>query len=113
MSHYPTLNAMGVTSLEQISRYTLQHDNGSDELKIYYRRPDDSPLPHSKKFRFGVTQGESTATLLAAVDELNRLTRVGSSAKPTRAQLADELAQLEQVLIAKMGELKRQLEAWG
>lgn len=52
MSEFPTLNKMGITSVDQIDRYTLRHQGDTDVLKIYYKRPKGSLLSRSKKFSF-------------------------------------------------------------
>lgn len=116
MPHYPALAAMGVTSIAQISRYTLQSTPTGDELKLYYNRPPESPLPRSKKFHFNGARKPGAAggseLLRDAIDELNRLTRTGVNPTLCRQQLADELLHLEQVMLAKMSELRRQLADW-
>jgi hypothetical protein len=116
---------MGVTRFDQISRYTLHSAGNEDELKIYYRRPDDSTLPKSKKFQFPrlgngpdastSTNGSATdSALLQAVTELNALTSNGNGKGSAQARqlLASELEQLEQVMMAKVGELRRRLADW-
>ena len=50
---YPSLTEMGITSPEDISRYSLQKSNNVDILRIVYKRQKGSFLPTSKKFRFG------------------------------------------------------------
>lgn len=107
MSLHPTLSSMGITSINQITRYTLHSEGAEDILKIYYSRPEGSPLPRTKKFQF---RGESV--LLQAVSELNSLTSNTQNTEHSRQQLATELDQLQQVMLAKMNELKRQLESW-
>ena len=52
MSDYPTLNKMGIKSVERVVKYTLRHQGDTDVLKIYYKRPKGSLLSRSKKFTF-------------------------------------------------------------
>lgn len=115
MSNFPTLTSMGVTSFDQISRYTLHSDSGEEVLKIYYQRPDECSLPRAKKFQFATHDNaglSSVSVLTEAVSELNALTGNGFDSDHKRTQLVTELDQLEQVMLAKMGELRRRLEHW-
>ncbi|MEH6825802.1 MAG: DUF3461 family protein [Motiliproteus sp.] len=116
MSLFPTLTSMGVTSFDQISRYTLHSADAEESLKIYYQRPDTSPLPRTKNFKFPRTDNgsgsTSSARLLQAVTELNGLTSSNGNPERNRQQLVDELEQLEQVMLAKTGELRRRLADW-
>ncbi len=118
MSLFPTLTSMGVTSFDQISRYTLHSADAEESLKIYYLRPDTSPLPRTKNFKFPRTHdgsgSSSSALLLQAVSELNGLTSNNNNNNPerNRQQLVNELEQLEQVMLAKTGELRRRLADW-
>ncbi|MEH6443602.1 MAG: DUF3461 family protein [Oceanospirillaceae bacterium] len=52
MSQYPTLESMGVTSVEDVIKYTIRHESDTDVLKIYYKRAKGSFLSRSKKFSF-------------------------------------------------------------
>ena len=116
MSLFPTLTAMGVSSFDQISRYTLHTEDGDEILKIYYQRPDDCALPRTKKFQHprsnSTNQTSQPSILLNAVCELNSLTRNCNTPKQQRQQLASELLQLEQVMQAKMNELRQRLDHW-
>ena len=42
MSKFPTLTKMGITSIDSIDKYTVQHQGEVDVLKIYYKRPKGS-----------------------------------------------------------------------
>ena len=53
MADYPALTQMGISNPSQISRYSLQHINNVDILRIVYKRQKGSLLPVSKKFKFG------------------------------------------------------------
>ncbi|WP_165840088.1 DUF3461 family protein [Motiliproteus coralliicola] len=111
MTRYPTLTAMGVEDHDQIDRYTLL-PNGNKEtvLKVYFSRPDESALPDSKKFVFRQAEGEER--LQQALVELNQLSRPPQSQQQTRLQLENELLQFEQVMQAKLSELRQQLQNW-
>ncbi|WP_421870397.1 DUF3461 family protein [Motiliproteus sp.] len=111
MTRYPTLSAMGVTDPKQIERYTLlPNANNETILKVYFNRPDESALPDSKKFVFRQTEGEER--LQQALVELNQLARSPMSQQQIRLQLENELLQLEQVMQAKLGELRQRLQNW-
>ena len=84
MSLFPTLTAMGITSLDQVARYTVKPNEGADELTIYFRRSENSFLPQSTEFRFTTPGKHSTAesdrpaidsVLLSAISELDKLAR--------------------------------------
>ncbi|MEH6470635.1 MAG: DUF3461 family protein [Halopseudomonas sp.] len=111
MSLLPTLTSMGITRFDQISRYTLYNDGAEEVLKIYYQRPEGSPLPRTKKFQF--TQANSSSELLLqAVNELNTLASGDKGIDQNKQILTTELDQFEQVMVAKMDELRRRLEQW-
>ncbi|MFT5720999.1 MAG: Ser/Thr protein kinase RdoA (MazF antagonist) [Motiliproteus sp.] len=116
MSLFPTLTAMGVSSFEQISRYSLHTEGGEEILKIYYQRPNDSALPRTKKFQQPVPESNGQTTrpsrLFDAASELNALTKNRNTPQQQRQQLAQELEQLEQVMQSKLSELRRRLEHW-
>ncbi len=121
MTLFPTLTAMGVTSLDEISRYTLHTRGEQDELKIYYDRAEDSIQPHSKKFHFsrpeadtGDEQGGAVSpALLNAIGELNNLTKRHQRPKgEVQQELLAELNRFESVVAAKIDELKRNLDGW-
>ena len=127
MSEYPTLNKMGVTSVENLDKYTLRYQGNTDVLKIYYKRPKGSFLPHTKKFSF--IRGRSAIPLEArnskafenmdnfspqlvlALKELKRLDakrKETDSIDPKQKFLSD-LDHLEKVMSAKMDEIRRQI----
>ncbi len=107
MSAHPILCSMGITSIEQISRYSIHSECDAQVLKIYYQRPEGSPLPRTKKFQFN-----ENSQLSGAIKELDSLIPETQNAESSREQLADELEQLQQVMTAKMSELRRQLKNW-
>lgn len=77
MSLLPTLSSMGITSFDQISRYTLHQDGAEEILKIYYQRPEGSLRPLTKKFQFTQTH-ISSELMRQAVNELITLARYDS-----------------------------------
>lgn len=122
---YPTLESMGITSTDDIEKYTLRYENGLDVLKVYYRREKGSLLPKSKKFKFG----RSTKTILAdggqqtykqvkepslvvlrAVEELGQIVGKHDESKATKEDLVRELEHLEKVVNNKISELKEKIE---
>lgn len=111
MTRYPTLSAMGVADHDQIERYTLlPTTNNETVLKVYFKRPAESALPDSKKFVFRPTDDEKRLEL--ALAELNALARPPQSQKQVCLELENELLQLEQVMQAKLSELRQQLKNW-
>ncbi|MEH6651765.1 MAG: DUF3461 family protein [Motiliproteus sp.] len=115
MSRFATLTAMGVSSFDQISRYTLHSAGGAEILKIYYQRPDDSVLPRTKKFQIPLLDGGGgrSQVLIDAIAELDTLAGSQIAPEQARQQLSSELDELKQVMLAKMTELQHRLEHWG
>ncbi len=109
MSLYPTLTQMGVTSFDQIDRYSVDRRVDNKIIKIYYQRPSDSNLPKSKKFQFDQTD---PTRLEQAITELNSLTGGKTDSRQRQQQLGHELQQLEQVMTSKLDELRQQLRTW-
>lgn len=128
MSNYPTLKKMGITSVDQIERYTLRHQGNTDVLKIYYKRPKGSLLSRSKKFSF--LRGRSSLPLevqyskafdqmakispqlLQALEELKQLDAQRNETDPLdpKARFLSDLDHLERVMNDKISDIRRQLE---
>ena len=124
MSQYPTLAAMGVTSLEDVVKYTLRHQGDADVLKVYYKRAKGSFLARSKKFSFvrgrrsipiesrGSIGFESISDispqLTLALNELDKLKAQLSRVEPQdpKAQLEEHLAHLDKVVNEKLKEMQ-------
>ena len=123
---YPTLQSMGITSIQGIEKFTLRFEGGHDVLKIYYRREKGSLLPKSKKFKFG----RSTKTVLAdggqqtyrqvqepslivlrAMEELEKIVGRKHDVKVTKDDLVQELEHLEKVVNSKINEIKEKISA--
>jgi len=123
---YPTLQSMGITSIQDIEKFTLRFEGGHDVLKIYYRREKGSLLPKSKKFKFG----RSTKTVLAdggqqtyrqvqepslivlrAMEELELIVGRQHEVKVTKDDLVKELEHLEKVVNSKINEIKDKIAA--
>ncbi|MGB1011402.1 MAG: DUF3461 family protein [Thiolinea sp.] len=107
----PTLEAMGVTSLQEIERYSLQTIDDVDILRIVYKRKKGSLLPNSKKYRFGrygntmvTDSGSSTVEsvrevspeLTKAVVELDSIVNRSLARKEQIEVIFDELRRLEE-----------------
>ncbi len=123
---YPTLAEMGVSSFDDITKYTMRQEGGYDILKVYYKREKGSFLPRSKKFRFGrstrtvmVDSGrqqwqevsEISPFLLRAITELNKLAEEEKIGGNSKEDLAKEVLHLERVMSEKMAEIRAKLEA--
>lgn len=122
---YQTLESMGVTSFDDIEKFTLRYENGYDVLKVYYRREKGSLLPKSKKFKFGrstktvLADGgqqtyrqvqEPSLVVLRAVEELGKIVGKQKEDKISKAELVEELVHLEKVMSSKIAELKEKIE---
>lgn len=107
----PTLESMGVTSLQEIERYSLQTTNNTDVLRIVYKRKKGSLLPSSKKYRFGrsehthVTDSGTSATenvsdispyLSKAITELDVIVSRKFSTKERLEVILDEIDRFEE-----------------
>ncbi|OUS30060.1 hypothetical protein A9R01_12500 ['Osedax' symbiont bacterium Rs2_46_30_T18] len=124
MSQYPTLASMGVTSLEDVVKYTLRHQGDADVLKIYYKRAKGSFLPRSKKFSFvrgrrsipiesrGSTGFESISDispqLTLALKELDQIEAKLNQVDPgdPKQQLEAHMAHLDKVVNEKLKEMQ-------
>ncbi|MGR0278239.1 DUF3461 family protein [Marinomonas dokdonensis] len=123
---YPTLESMGITSIQDIEKFTLRYEGGHDVLKVYYRREKGSLLPKSKKFKFG----RSTKTVLAdggqqtyrqvqepslivlrATEELSKIVGKQAEDKVSKEELIVELEHLEKVMSSKIKEIKEKINA--
>ncbi|MCB5161216.1 DUF3461 family protein [Marinomonas algarum] len=123
---YPTLESMGITSLNDIEKFTLRYEGGHDVLKIYYRREKGSLLPKSKKFKFGrssktvLADGgqqtyrqvqEPSLIVLRAMEELEDIVGKQHEAQVTKDDLIKELEHLEKVVNSKISEIKQKIDA--
>ncbi len=128
MSDYPTLDEMGIHSINELSHFTVRREHRADVLKVYYHRAKGSLLARSKKFTFVRPAGtvlshyrglsgwdelqNSSPRLQAAIAELERVVqpRQQKALSPKEKILAD-LDHLEKVMQAKIDELRRQVQA--
>jgi hypothetical protein len=121
---YQTLESMGITSFDDIEKFTLRYEDGFDVLKVYYRREKGSLLPKSKKFKFGratktvLTDGgqqtyrqvqEPSLVVLRAVEELGTIVGKQHEDKVSKDELIKELEHLEKVVTSKITELKAKI----
>jgi len=115
---------MGVTSLEDVVKYTLRHQGDADVLKIYYKRAKGSFLPRSKKFSFvrgrrsipiesrGSTGFESISDispqLTLALKELDQIEAKLNQVDPgdPKQQLEAHMAHLDKVVNEKLKEMQ-------
>lgn len=123
MSEFNTLQSMGLTDIESISHYNLSSKDNQDILKVYFSRPEGSPLPDSSSFCFDINKvvaadseaaaqqknhAGSDPVLLAAVEELNALSKQLGN-RDRREMILSELDRLEQTMQAKIQELRDDL----
>ena len=123
MSDYQTLRTMGLDDIRNISHYKLSQKGDQEELKIYFKRPTGSSLSQSSTFSFtrqhaiaadAVAQEKqqthlgSDPTLMAAIQELNQLTRHLDKVDKKTLML-EELDRLEAIMRAKIQELRDDL----
>lgn len=107
MSEFPTLVAMGIADVSTIARFKVCHASAEDELKIYFHPAQEGCQPASLKFGFS-HQGDKVV-LGQALSELNRLLGEAQPAMDAKAEIVDNLAHLEQVMHAKMEEIRQRL----
>ena len=118
---YPALTEMGITSPEDISRYSLQYINNTDVLRIVYKRKKGSLLPTSKKFRFGRAQKmvvtdsgtqktknifEISPFLSKVTDELHKIVEQKHSRSHQKEIILDEIHRLEEETNCRISYLK-------
>jgi hypothetical protein len=123
---HPTLQSMGITSIQDIEKFTLRYENGHDVLKIYYRREKGSLLPKSKKFKFGratktvLADGgqqtyrqvqEPSLIVLRAMEELEQIVGKQHATKASKDDLVKELEHLEKVVNSKIAEIKEKINS--
>jgi len=123
---HPTLQSMGITSIQDIEKFTLRYENGHDVLKIYYRREKGSLLPKSKKFKFGratktvLADGgqqtyrqvqEPSLIVLRAMEELEQIVGKQQAVKASKDDLVKELEHLEKVMNSKISEIKEKINS--
>jgi len=124
MSEFNTLQAMGLTDVHAISHYKLSRKDEQEVLKVYFKRAEGSTLPDSSSFCFdrnsviaadteAHTQSQhndgSDPVLLAAVEELNKLSK-NQNNHDRRVTLLNEIDRLEQIMAAKLRELREDLK---
>jgi len=126
MSDYPTLDQMGVKSVENVVKYSLRQEGDTDVLKIYYKRPKGSFLSRSKKFTFvrpnrvvsaysATSERENpnklSPMLLDALRELKILLSEKESDNPVdpKEKFLADLDHLERVMNAKINEIRQQI----
>jgi predicted nucleic acid-binding Zn-ribbon protein len=116
---------MGVSNIEQISKYSLRTEGDEDVLKIYYKREQNPLLPRSVKFKMArrtrvlkndaTQQSESidevSPMLRRAVGELDRIVDAQSDRQSRKQALLQELEHLESVVRHKIADLREQIEA--
>ena len=123
---YPTLDSMGITSTENIEKFTLRYENGQDVLKVYYRREKGSLLPKSKKFKhddpraFVLADGgqqtyrqvqEPSLIVVRALEELEKIVGKQHEIKVSKDDLIVELEHLEKVMESKIADIKEKINA--
>jgi len=110
MAGFNTLNSMGLTDIESISHHVLTTTAAQDVLKVYFKNTDQSELPQIVSFNFehASTDGEQAPILTAALDELTAVESTQGRAEH-KQRLLDELEHLEEVMAAKLKEMRTDL----
>lgn len=118
MSDYPSLERIGVTNPEQISRYSLQEINNVDILRIIYKRTKGSLLPVSRKYKFersekmaaGGNQNqmmtEISPILGKVIGELSSIVKSKHSRVESKEIIIDEISRLEEEMNTRISYLK-------
>jgi hypothetical protein len=126
MLDYPNLEQLGVTSIDDVIKYTLIREARFDVLKVYYKRQPGSFLAQSKKFYFtrGQNHIESSSInknhqnqhvapqLLLVIEELRTLMTHKPAQKraEVKANINERLDSLESVIESKIYHLSQQLK---
>jgi len=115
---------MGVTSIQDVTKYTLRQQGNTDVLKIYYKRAKGSFLSRSKKFSFargrstipiesrsseGFEQlADTSPQLLLAIKELDNIEAQQSITDPQvpKEKLEAHMNHLEKVVDEKLREMR-------
>ena len=110
MAGFNTLNSMGLTDIDSISHHVLTTAADQDVLKVYFKNTDKSELPQSVSFNFdhAGSNGEQAPVLTAALDELATVESAQGRAAH-KQRLLDELEHLEDVMAAKLQEMRTDL----
>jgi len=98
---------MGIRNVRDIARFTVRHASSEDELKVYFHPGQEGSQPASLKFGFS-HQGDK-AVLGQALSELNRLLGEAQPVADAKTAIVENLVNLEQVMHAKMEEIRRRL----
>lgn len=123
MSEFPTLSQMGINRPFEIVRYTVINSSRQDTLKIYYKREAFSLLPSYRSYEFprretfnpetgrvSAGAGEISPTLLAAIDELDRLLASKEKHSVSKAQLIAEMEEFEQYVSDRLATFRAEIE---
>ena len=126
MSDFPNLEQLGVTSIDDVIKYSLSREQRVDVLKIYYKRKANSLLAQSKKYYFarGLNHiGSDTGNnrekpqhvapqLLLVIEELRNLmaNRPIKKRSEIKANLEERLDSLEDVIESKLYHLSEALK---
>lgn len=125
MSDYPNLEKLGVTSIQDVTRYSLTRETRFDILKIYYKRQPGSLLAQSKKFHF--TRGQNhiddyamqagktqhvAQQLLLVIEELRALMkhRPTLQKEELKENIRERITSLESVIESKLFNLSEQVK---
>lgn len=123
---YKTLTEMGVTNIDEITKYTLRTEGDEDVLKIYFRRAKGSILPRSVKFKMGRSKrmvvvdsgsrkteeiSEISPIMSRAVEELDQIAHRQHDRKGQKQHMLEELDHLEKVVLRKISDLREQIDA--
>ncbi len=120
MSDYPNLEQLGITSVQDVMRYTLVRETRFDVLKVYYKRRSGSLLSSSKKFHFTRGQNHIEAQknqhvapqLLLVTEELRQLMlhRPALKKAEIKENINERLTSLESVIESKLYNLSKQVK---
>jgi len=109
MSEFNTLSTMGLTEIDQISRFTVTEKTVLDVLKVHFDRPENSVLPRSASFSFYHDDIEQQQTKIAAIAELTQLTKNSEGNKEVLEQLEADLDRMEAIMKSKLDEMRQEL----
>lgn len=121
---YPNLNAIGITDIDKIEKYTVRTEGKNDVLKIYYARDKGDLFARSEKFKYPRQQKrvkvdsgtgsyadttEIAPTLRYVIEELDQIAKREVVETDVKKKILADLRHLEKVVASKIDEIEADL----
>ena len=122
---YDNLKGLGISSPDDIDRYSLRQEASNDILKIYFRKDKGEFFAKSVKFKYPrqrktivsdqSAQGfrevqEISPNLRYVIDELDQICQQEQEDVDLKVKILDDLRHLELVVSNKISEIEADLE---